>query len=233
MAGDAVDIAMANHDPAAFEAVARKAGFLGFDFHSLSGFMHVDTGPARQWGECFPPRAVPFAVETTPARETLADSRTLKGGGIAGVATLGGAGVEIAQEALGKTQGALLALIPTSTSCAGSSSRWRWPASRCRSRPGWTTGAGIGVDRRATFPAATSHRRDRAAASAGSPRRDVRREPRHTNPHVSARGLSPDRGSIPPARGRTCMRPSPSSRFRPPCKAGVAPQVPPARTRIH
>ena len=112
MAGDAVDIAMANHDPAAFEAAARKAGFLGFDFHSLSGFMHVDTGPARQWGECFPPRAVPFAVETTPARETLADSRTLKGGGIAGVATLGGAGVEIAQEVLAETQGALLPLIP-------------------------------------------------------------------------------------------------------------------------
>ena len=112
MAGTAFDVAMANHDPVAFESAARAAGFLGFGFYPRSGFMHVDTGPAREWGERFPPGPVPFAVETPPARETLADSRTLKGGGIAGVATLGGAGVEIAQEVLAETQGALLPLVP-------------------------------------------------------------------------------------------------------------------------
>jgi zinc D-Ala-D-Ala carboxypeptidase len=74
--------------------------------------MHVDLGPARQWGERFPPRAVPFAAETPPVRETLAQSRTMKGGGAAGVATLGAAGVEVAQEVLAETQTAILPLVP-------------------------------------------------------------------------------------------------------------------------
>ncbi len=30
--------------------------------------MHVDLGPARQWGERFPVRATAFAEETLPAR---------------------------------------------------------------------------------------------------------------------------------------------------------------------
>jgi len=51
MDGTAFDIAMANHDSVAFEAAAREAGFLGF--YPRSGFMHVDLGPARQWGERF------------------------------------------------------------------------------------------------------------------------------------------------------------------------------------
>ena len=42
----------------------------------------------------------------------LADSRTLKGGGAAGVATIGAAGVEVAQEVLAETQGAILPLVP-------------------------------------------------------------------------------------------------------------------------
>ncbi|MDB6182490.1 hypothetical protein PAF19_14115 [Paracoccus fistulariae] len=52
--------------------------------------MHIDLGPARQWGKRFPIRAMAFAAETPPAREVLADSRTKKGGGAAGVATLCG-----------------------------------------------------------------------------------------------------------------------------------------------
>ena len=42
----------------------------------------------------------------------LADSRTLKGGGAAGVATIGAAGVEVAQEVLSQTQAAILPLVP-------------------------------------------------------------------------------------------------------------------------
>ena len=47
MEGAAFDIAMGNHDPAAFEAAAREVGFLGFGFYPRSGFMHVDLGPKR------------------------------------------------------------------------------------------------------------------------------------------------------------------------------------------
>lgn len=108
----AFDIAMANHDPAAFEAAARAVGFLGFGYYPRSGFMHIDLGPARQWGERFPVRATAFAAETPLAREALADSRTMKGGGAAGVATLGAAGVEVAQNVLAETQSAILPLVP-------------------------------------------------------------------------------------------------------------------------
>jgi len=112
MDGSAFDIAMSNHDPAAFERAAREVGFLGFGFYPRSGFMHVDLGPARSWGERFPVRKTAFAGETPPAREVLADSRTMKGGGAAGVATLGAAGVEVAQEVLAETQTAILPLVP-------------------------------------------------------------------------------------------------------------------------
>ena len=112
MKGIAFDIAMANHDPEAFEAAARAIGFQGFGFYPRSGFIHIDLGPARSWGERFPKQGSAFAVEAPPAREALAESRTLKGGGAAGIATIGAAGVEVAQEALAETQGAILPLVP-------------------------------------------------------------------------------------------------------------------------
>ena len=112
MAGTAFDIDMANHDPVAFEAAAREVGFLGFGFYPRSGFIHIDLGPARSWGERFPARAVPFAPERPPAREVLAQSRTLRGGGAAGAATIGAAGVEVAHEVLAETHSAVLPLVP-------------------------------------------------------------------------------------------------------------------------
>lgn len=110
--GAAFDIAMANHDPVAFEAAAREVGFLGFGFYPRSGFMHVDLGPERQWGTKFVARETAFANEPLLAREVLAESRTMKGGGATGVATLGAAGVEVAQEVLSETQSAILPLVP-------------------------------------------------------------------------------------------------------------------------
>ncbi|MBE0455401.1 MAG: DUF882 domain-containing protein, partial [Roseovarius sp.] len=98
--------------PVAFEAAAREVGFLGFGFYPRSGFIHVDLGPGRSWGDPFPPRVVPFAAETPPAREALAESRTLRGTGAAGVATVGAAGVEVAQNVLAETQSAILPLVP-------------------------------------------------------------------------------------------------------------------------
>jgi len=112
MDGTAFDIAMGNHDPVIFEKTAREVGFLGFGYYPRSGFIHIDLGPARSWGEKFPVRAVPFAPEVLPAREVLAESRTLKGTGAAGVATIGAAGVEVAQEVLAEAQGAILPLVP-------------------------------------------------------------------------------------------------------------------------
>ncbi len=111
MDGAAFDIAMSNHDPVAFEAAARAVGFLSLGFYPRSRFIHVDLGPARQWGERFPVRETAFASETPPAREVLAESRTMKGGGAAGVATLGAAGVEVAQSVLAETQTAILPLL--------------------------------------------------------------------------------------------------------------------------
>lgn len=44
-------------DGAAFDiAMAWEIEFLGFGFYPRSGFIHVDLGPARQWGERFPAR---------------------------------------------------------------------------------------------------------------------------------------------------------------------------------
>ncbi|MCC5983888.1 MAG: DUF882 domain-containing protein [Rhodobacteraceae bacterium] len=112
MDGTAFDIAMSNHDPRTFEAAARAVGFKGFGFYPRSGFIHIDLGPARQWGQRFPERPVPFAAETPPAREALADSRTLKGTGAAGAATVGAAGVEVAQDVMAEAQAAVLPLMP-------------------------------------------------------------------------------------------------------------------------
>jgi hypothetical protein len=112
MDGAAFDIAMSNHDPVAFEAAARAVGFLGFGFYPRSGFIHVDLGPAREWGQRFPVRASAFAEEAPLAREVLAQSRTMKGGGAAGVVTLGAAGVEVVQSVMVETQTAILPLVP-------------------------------------------------------------------------------------------------------------------------
>ena len=67
------------------------------------GFMRINLGPARCWGERFPVRTTVFAAETPIAREVPADSHTMKCGGAAGVATLGAAGVEAVREVLAET----------------------------------------------------------------------------------------------------------------------------------
>ncbi|WP_205470479.1 hypothetical protein [Breoghania sp. L-A4] len=57
-------------------------------------------------------RETALATETPPAHEVLADSRTMKGGGAAGMATLGAASVEVAQSVMAETQTAILPLVP-------------------------------------------------------------------------------------------------------------------------
>ena len=109
--GCAFDISMANHDPAAFIAMALKAGFKGIGTYPRSNFVHIDTGPARTWGDPFPARPSRFAADAAPAREHLADSRTIKGGGAAEIGTVGAAGVEVVQAALAEAQGAVQPMI--------------------------------------------------------------------------------------------------------------------------
>ena len=110
--GAAFDISMANHDLDAFEAVARTVGFTGFGYYPRQNFVHIDIGRARQWGDRFPPRASRFAPDPPRLRESLSDSRTMKGGGAAGVATISAAGVEVMQDVLANTQSAIQPLIP-------------------------------------------------------------------------------------------------------------------------
>lgn len=112
MQATAFDIAMSNHEPVAFAAAARAVGFLGFGYYPRSGFMHIDLGPARSWGDPFPARPMPFAPEQPPAREVLSESRTLRGGGAAGAATVGAAGVEVLQDVLAETQTTIQPLVP-------------------------------------------------------------------------------------------------------------------------
>lgn len=57
-------------------------------------------------------RETAFAVEPPLVREVLAESRTMKGGGAAGVAASGAAGVEMVQNVLAETQSAILPLVP-------------------------------------------------------------------------------------------------------------------------
>jgi len=78
--GKAFDVMMTNQDPAAFERVARSAGFTGFGHYPKSGFMHIDTGSARRWndGSDFPSavesKAAPTPqFQTEPKRETITE----------------------------------------------------------------------------------------------------------------------------------------------------------------
>lgn len=74
--GKAFDIVMANHDPTHFESVAKAVGFTGIGHYPKSGFMHIDTGPARRWndGSDFPKNTVATPnFQPEPKRETIRD----------------------------------------------------------------------------------------------------------------------------------------------------------------
>lgn len=97
--GKAFDVMMTNQDPAAFERAARSAGFTGFGHYPKSGFMHIDTGPARRWndGSDFPKASVSKTAptpqfQTEPKQETVTDIITKPGVlvGAGGVITAAG-----------------------------------------------------------------------------------------------------------------------------------------------
>lgn len=91
MRGIACDVSMANHDPNQFEAAARKVGFTGFGFYPERGFMHIDIGPAREWGTRWPADVEMFnagpEIPPSPKEEQT------KGAAKGGAGALGGVGV--------------------------------------------------------------------------------------------------------------------------------------------
>ena len=83
----AFDVRMDNHDPHKFEIAARTIGFTGFGYYPKSGFMHIDTGPARRWGKPWPESNTEWPVEPPRQPETLTedkDAQAAAGAGVAG-----------------------------------------------------------------------------------------------------------------------------------------------------
>ena len=68
---------MSNHDFATFEAAARAVGW-GFDTYPALELYPYDLG-ATALARALLPRPTPFAAETPPVRERIAESRTMKG----------------------------------------------------------------------------------------------------------------------------------------------------------
>lgn len=96
MRGIAFDVRMDNHDPQEFEAAARACGFTGFGYYARSGFMHIDTGPARSWGEPFRRSATALPVDTAEAT-TATRSTTVQAAGVQIASSGAAAGFGISQ----------------------------------------------------------------------------------------------------------------------------------------
>jgi hypothetical protein len=94
MEGIAFDVRMENHDPHEFEAAARAVGFTGFGYYPKSGFLHIDTGPARSWGKPWPKTATDWPVEPPRQPEKLSEDKQAQAVAGAGVAGAVAAAVE-------------------------------------------------------------------------------------------------------------------------------------------
>lgn len=109
MLGRAFDVSMANHDPHEFEAAARAVGFTGIGYYPKSGFMHVDTGPARSWGTPWPKTATAWPEEPKRQPETIKEDREAQA--VAGASAAGA--VAAAAEHLPAASALLGNLAPT------------------------------------------------------------------------------------------------------------------------
>lgn len=109
MEGIAFDVRMDNHDPHAFEAAARNAGFTGFGFYPKSGFMHIDTGQERTWGKPWPVTATAWPTEPPRQAESIKGDTEAQAAAGAGAAGLIATGVEY----LPAAEGILGRLAPT------------------------------------------------------------------------------------------------------------------------
>jgi hypothetical protein len=109
MEGIAFDVRMDNHDPHEFEAAARAVGFTGFGYYVKSGFMHIDTGPSRSWGQPWPLTATAWPTEPPRQPETMREDRQAQA--VAGASLMGG--VAVAAEHLPVASSVLGNLAPT------------------------------------------------------------------------------------------------------------------------
>ena len=109
MQGDAFDVRMDNHDPHEFEAAARAVSFTGFGYYPKSGFMHIDTGPARTWGTPWPQTATTWPAEPPRQPESVKEDREVQA--VAGASVAGA--VAVAAEHLPVASGLLGQLAPT------------------------------------------------------------------------------------------------------------------------
>ena len=109
MEGIAFDVRMDNHDPHEFEAAARAVGFTGFGYYVKSGFMHIDTGPARSWGQPWPLTATAWPTEPPRQPESVREDRQAQA--VAGASLMGG--VAVAAEHLPVASSLLGNLAPT------------------------------------------------------------------------------------------------------------------------
>ena len=85
MEGIAFDVRMDNHNPQEFETQARSVGFKGFGFYPKSGFMHIDTGELRTWGNRWPETKVQLPVEPPRHPESIKEDKEAKAAAGAGV----------------------------------------------------------------------------------------------------------------------------------------------------
>jgi len=109
MEGIAFDVRMDNHDPHEFEAAARAVGFTGFGYYPRSGFMHIDTGPARSWGTPWPRTVTDWPTEPPRQPESFREDRGTQAAAGAGVA----GAVAVAAEHLPMASSLLGNLAPT------------------------------------------------------------------------------------------------------------------------
>ena len=109
MQGIAFDVRMDNHDPHEFESAARAVGFTGFGYYPKSGFMHIDTGPARSWGTRWPRTVTKWPAESSRKPENLREDREAQAA--AGVAAAGAVGIGV--EHLPVVSGLMSNLAPT------------------------------------------------------------------------------------------------------------------------
>ena len=89
----AFDVSMSNQEPGVFISMSRKAGFTGFGYYRRNNFIHIDTGPSRQWGaRWFPEETASLPAEKPLHPETATEDKALMGSvvGAGGVITASG-----------------------------------------------------------------------------------------------------------------------------------------------